>query len=168
MNIKSLLLLLIPISIGIKIQAAVKSKTITVTNKTGMSIWISNASDLSQAYEIKNGNLQEITLKKPGVFAYITKKDLSSFEDGPPFTTLAITYFKNKIDTLNAYMQSFSIKNSIFSLNGTGLLHPTHNKIQDTIQNTKQKSNVYVYNNPYSSVELTATNSETDPFVKTA
>lgn len=154
MKIKSLLLLLIPISIGIEIQAAAKSQTITVTNKTGNSIWISTQNDLKNAIEIKSEKTNNILLKNPGTFAYIANQEIP-FKTGS-CTTLAITYFNNN-NTFYAYAQSFSITNSILGFNGPGTLNPApYNKIQGT--------SLYIYNNPYSSVELTATNSNINPF----
>ena len=159
MNIKSLLLLLIPISIGIEIQAATKSQTITVHNQTGDSIWISTQHDLKKAIEIKPKKTKNILLEKPGTFAYIAKQEIP-FETGS-CTTLAITYFNKSNTTFYAYAQRFSINDTFLGINGPGMLHPApYNKIQGT--------EVYIYNNPYSSVELTATNSSINPFQKPA
>ncbi len=172
MNIKLFTLLLIPITIGVEIQAAVKSETITVTNKTGSSIWVSTQYNLKNAVEIKSEENKDITLDKPGTFAYIANQKLP-FETCScttlqeiPFetdccTTLAITYFNKSNTTFYAYAQRFSINDTFLGTNGPGVLHPApYNKIQGT--------SVYIYNNPYSSVKLTATNSSINPFVKTA
>lgn len=159
MNIKSILLLLIPISIGIEIQSSNLSRTITINNKTGNPLWVSTQYDLKKAIKINPDHKHTLTLNSPGSFAYIAKQELP-FESGS-CTTLGITYFKNN-DNFYIYMQRFNAKESINSnettieISGPGMLHPKNNTVQG--------NQIYIHNHPYSSVELTATNSPENPF----
>jgi len=160
MNIKHIILLLIPITIGIQINAANKSNTIYIINKTGSSLWFSTQYNLENPTKIDPDHKQTINLSSPGSFAYITNQELP-FESGS-CTTLAITYFKSNPDIFFIYMQRFkaiqtnNTKETTIQIDGPGMLHPKNNSIQG--------NTIYIHNHPYSSVELTATNSPANPF----
>ena len=164
MNIKTILLLLIPITIGIEIQASMQSRTIHITNKTGNDLWVSTQYDLKKADKIRSNQSKDITLQSPGAFAYVAQQELP-FKNGS-CTTLAITYFKKDLDTFYIYMQRFNAKEStdsqdvVITISSPGMLAPRNNTISG--------NQIYIHHNPYSSVELTATNSPENPFAQAA
>ena len=163
-NIKLLTILLIPISIGIQIQAsAATSETIIITNATNSPIWVSNQNDLGNPVEIKNGKSANILLSKPGIFAYIANQELPFTAIGKIETTLAITYFKNN-STFYIYNQNFIVKDDLkIDFFNPGMADPLNKKKFGS--NQISGNHIYIHHNGFrTATGLIATDSPIDPF----
>lgn len=162
-NIKQLILLCIPAFFGIQIQASTTSETITITNKSGGSIWVSTEFDLTKAHEIKDGRSKQVTLSQAGICAFIAKQELPFSAVGSIGSTLSIMFFKNG-GTFYVYNQNFIVKDDgSIDLYNAGIADPLNKLKFGTNQIIGNQ--IYIYNNGNrTATGLIATDSSTSPF----